>query len=760
MKRFSPATWVLAAAVLASAAQVRAGALDDRVPQEAIAYFGWAGSDALQAQYAGSNLKGVIEASAIKDFINKTLPKLIDRAAAQEPNAPKVIGKLESGLGIAWRHPAAFYFCPVDFANPQKPQFRLGLICDAGTDAKALNDLLKEALAQVPPNQDVPVHLTQDGNTVMLTVGKDDSAADLKKDGGLAAAAAYKAAMGNVKPPAGTPAMAAYVDVTKIVAMINDALAKIPDAPAEIKQKVPLALDVAGITGLTQVAMVSGFDGKGWSDQSFVGMAGPRKGLLALLDSTPISDGLLTLVPKDAAAFAAWKLDLLKIFNEVRTGIGKVDAPTQQQVDAAIGAANKAIGLNIEKDILAPLGEEWVLYQAPLSDQGGNSPALVSHLKDGATFAKTLAAAEKMYNDVPGVPVKIEKLTTAKTEVSTFALGAVSVAWAVKNDMLYVSSLNGIGGAIRQVENKAPSILESDLYKTARATLPANVKPMSIAYSNPAKLYPELRGTLVGYIPLIREQAGIDLPMNLLPETADIVQFLTPTIGITWMDANGAHGMGKSAFPGADLLGGQQMGPSSVVAVGALGAAVALPALGRARQLAGGQAAVVAAPVNVDAANLRGISQSTLVYAMDHKDALPDDLARLVAEGMLSPRQLVSRRAGTTPLEMTPELEKLAKDDFAKFAATLAAHCDFIYLGKGLKAETNEDVIVAYEKPGRNTPDGLNVAFQDGHAEFVRWTDMAKKFEATNTYLKKNSKPEVDVKAMLRMASVPDPGMP
>src|SRR5438046_1838450 len=106
MKRFLPVSWIVAAAVLATAtARVRAGALDDRVPQESMAYFGWAGADALQAQYAGSNLKGVMDAATIKDFISKTLPKLIEQAAARDPNAPKQIEKLQTGMGIAWRHP-------------------------------------------------------------------------------------------------------------------------------------------------------------------------------------------------------------------------------------------------------------------------------------------------------------------------------------------------------------------------------------------------------------------------------------------------------------------------------------------------------------------------------------------------------------------------------------------------------------------------------------------------------------------------------
>src|SRR5205823_12824374 len=123
--------------------------------------------------------------------------------------------------------------------------------------------------------------------------------------------------------------------------------------------KVPLAMDIMGITGMTQMAMISGFDGKVWSDESFIGMSGPKKGLLALLDSTPLSDGLLAMVPKDAVAMSAWKMDLQKMFNEVRTGVGKVDLNAQKQLDQGLLQANQGLGTDIETDILAPLGDEW-----------------------------------------------------------------------------------------------------------------------------------------------------------------------------------------------------------------------------------------------------------------------------------------------------------------------------------------------------------------------------------------------------------------
>ncbi len=744
MKRFSRGSWLVAVALMVGAgASARAGALDDRVPQESILYVGWAGAEALGPQYAQSNLKGLLDASAIADFVNKQLPKLVEMAAARDPNAPKVIAKLQQGLGVAWRHPTAFYFCPLDYSAAM-PGFRFGVICEAGADAKTVMDLLNEAIAAAPQNPFLPMRAVQEGATVMLMFGKADTLAELRKGGGLAAVPAYQAAMSKVQQAA--PALTMYLDFTKGLATLNEGLAKIPNTPPVVKEKVPAALEALGLNSLTQMAMVSGFDGKGWSEHSYLGVNGPRKGIMTLQASEPLSDGALAVVPKDAAAFGAWKMDLHKAYTEARTVIGKIDAPTLKDFDAGVGTVNASLGLEVERDLLAPLGDEWIFYRAPISDEGGNSPALVLHLKDGATFAKSLAKLETLFNAIPNVPIKIEKVTAAKTEVSMLAFLQYSVAWGVKNDMLYISSLGGIGGAIKQVENKLPSVVENESYKAARAALPQNVKPVSISYTYPAKLYPELRRMALGIFPVIR-QAGFDVPMELLPEGDRVAQFMPPGATIVWSEADGFHSSGKSAFPGAELLGGQQLGPGLVTGL-AVGGMMTIP-----RVAMNGPAV---ASRNVDMANLRGVAQSSLVYASDHKEALPDDLARLVADGMISPKSLVSRRAGTTPLELTPELEKLAKDDFAKFSVEVAAHCDFVYLGKDGKSDLDAGVIMAYEKSNAGTPDGLNVAFRDGHVEFILWTRMPTAFEATNAALKKAGKAEVDVKALLRAGGFVD----
>jgi hypothetical protein len=569
---------VATAVAMAAASPVRAATLDDRVPAESVLYVGWAGADALAPAYKNSNLKQIIDASAVRDFINKGFPELVAQAAKNDPDAPAQIAKVQKGLDIAWRHPVAFYFCPVDWSNPRKPGVRFGLVCDAGADAKELNDLLAPLVAQVPPTADVGVKLSQEGGLTLLAFGKPDTLADLKAGGGLAGVPAYGKAMAQVKQAG--EAFAFYGDVPRMIKIVTDGINAAPNAPAEARAKVPAVIEAAGLNALTQVALVSGFEGKGWQEHAFVGISGPRKGLVALMDDRPIDDAMLAAVPKDAASFSASRFDLKKLYGEVRNVIGIIEPRGLQELDRGIARGNTELGINIETDLINAIGDEWVIYRAPVLE-GGLTFALVNKARSADDLAKALDTLEKTFNEKSGAPFKVEKVKTGGMEVSALMFMQYNVAWTVRGGHLYVSSLNGIAQAIKQVENKGPSIATSDLYKGVMASLvPAGVKPTAVSYSHPARIYPEVRTLVLGVLPLLRAQAKIDIPMDLLPDAMQVSEFMTPGGMITWSDADGFHGVGTSAFPGAAMLAGENPGGTAVAGLtGALFFGVARPAV-------------------------------------------------------------------------------------------------------------------------------------------------------------------------------------
>ena len=62
----------------------------------------------------------------------------------------------------------------MEFADPRKPKFRLGVLCEAGADAKQLSDLLAPIVAEAK-DPDVPVQVTTENGLVLLSIGRAES---------------------------------------------------------------------------------------------------------------------------------------------------------------------------------------------------------------------------------------------------------------------------------------------------------------------------------------------------------------------------------------------------------------------------------------------------------------------------------------------------------------------------------------------------------------------------------------------------------
>ena len=144
MKRCRVISTLVALAILIVAPALKAAPLDDRIPKDAVIYAGWRGADALGAEYAESNLKGVVDSAGLGNYLQEQLPHWIDMAGQRNPDTPDQINDSLTMLGILWRHPTAVYAGPLDFTqNPSQPKVRFAVLCDAGADAQSLLDLIQ-----------------------------------------------------------------------------------------------------------------------------------------------------------------------------------------------------------------------------------------------------------------------------------------------------------------------------------------------------------------------------------------------------------------------------------------------------------------------------------------------------------------------------------------------------------------------------------------------------------------------------------------
>src|SRR5205823_7745757 len=125
-------------------------------PDDALIYIGWRGVDNPGAGYAGSRLKGFLDASAVPQLVNELFPKLLAKMAEKDPGAA-MFADVVSKLGPSfWHNPTALYIGPIDGINAFPPIPHMALLCQAGPGAAPLKKDVDNLLKQIPPEVPIP----------------------------------------------------------------------------------------------------------------------------------------------------------------------------------------------------------------------------------------------------------------------------------------------------------------------------------------------------------------------------------------------------------------------------------------------------------------------------------------------------------------------------------------------------------------------------------------------------------------------------
>lgn len=696
--------------------------LTDRIPSDALIYIGWTGAQSMPGAFEASHLKAVLDESALPQLFDVLLPQLMVKVAPKDREAVEIMRLISAIGGPLWRHPSAVYFGGIDWTNGP-PMPRLAILCDAGAEADGLLRELNRIIARA--GQDgPPITARKYGSLVVVAIappaGVDQMFANPPAEA-LSKSPAFTTALEQVP---GDGMAAVFIDVQGLVKQTDEAVQRIGEPQATALW--PKIRDGLGLGGLRQAIFTSGFDGQDWCEQSFVGTDGGKSGLVSLFGAPPLSDDTLAVVPKTADSVTAGSFDLAALVRAARAGIESIDPNVADEFDRGVTMVNGLAGVDVQKELLDPLGEQWVMY----TDRAVGGPGLlgaviVNKLRDPAKFEAAMSTVAKRANQMMASAMKKQEITVQVRQTSTrggvamhyLAVPLVTPAWAVKDGNLFFAFYpQVIDSATSQIPTRGDSILQNPAFIAVQKRL-GDHKASGVSFTN----LPQSAGE--GYAGLLAisrlylgfaDMMGVQTPAMVLPPLHKLLPHVAPLGAVSWSDPGGGwHFKSITPFPGAELLADSGMG-TAIVGQSALITSILLPSLSRSRETANRVKC---------ASNQRQIGQAILMYANEHRGKYPDDMGTLVKTEDIVVNVFICPSSNNA---LPPEVGQMTLD---QRVAWVTEHSDFVYLGKGQTTAAPADRIILYEKPGAHDADGMNMLYGDGHVEFQHTAEAMRQIE-------------------------------
>jgi hypothetical protein len=366
-----------------------------RLPASTIAFVSAEQLDQLQARLKATAVGRMFDDPAMAEFM-APLKKASEQVIGQDIIPPPVMDALKQLEHL--RGQLAVGFVGMNQANGE-PQIVASL--DFGTHVKDFAAFLEKLLAEVGGSSVRVETGTQDGRpmwTIHVQEGPTIAATIFDT---VFVASTDAALLGTLAAPAATGSLAASADFQAVAARYGEGLAlqvygNVPAGLATFaggwEGKSRAMADAMGLDTVKAVGYGMAISGDGFRDALVVHAPGSDHGLLTMFETSPLErPRLLDLVPGNAFLFAEANVNLGTYLTGVRKMFATLDPDMGAQMDEGIAEVNKALGVDLEKDVLGGLGST-LGYYAGLSSGGGLYPelALITTVKDPASFEATL----------------------------------------------------------------------------------------------------------------------------------------------------------------------------------------------------------------------------------------------------------------------------------------------------------------------------------------------------------------------------------
>jgi len=438
-------------------------------------------------------------------------------------------------------------------------------------------------------------------------------------------------------------------------------------------------LDTLGLYNIQALGLASRFADGGIRDSFYIYAPGERTGILPQAGN-PVDLSMLSCVPDNAEMVSLTRLDIEQLYGTVMRAIAQAAPEEQGRIAEAIAAAEEQVGFKIQEDLLASLGTQILIFQAP------RETVFMVEVKDRAKLDSCIESlvafgagkVEKRELEHEGATIRhvnITGLPLPLTPSYTYYRNFLVVG-------LYPQTLKSF---VARVKAKSPSITDSEDFQRVSGQYLKGCD--AISYSNVAGKLTDCYDLVVILAQMLHGVSEVSIRPELMPHGSAIEPHM---FGLGSGTLNDAEGILTESFSPVGSAGGllASLGTQNLGTIGMMGGMM-MPALVQARGAARRAACQ---------SNIHGIGLALAMYTNEH-GGYPGSLLDLMPEYVRAPRMLVCPSDGN-PMTIGDGVP-----------------CSYYYVGT-ISPAVDPMTIILYEKRGSHEG-GRNVLFADSHVEWI-----------------------------------------
>ncbi len=713
------------------------------LPENTMMYVGWSGADVCMELSQSTPWGQIIndpQTQRLRDVLHGQWSEFV-RAKMVENGNGDLYEPFQTILGSVWRYPTALAVLDVNMGE-QGLDVQVALIVRAKDQSAALlnqiENLIQTRLNVAPVEVELetgqkckqlmiipmfpPIVWGGIGDFVVVATGQHTFAKMASAISGgphLTDNPDFASARRTMEIDPRQLGMFLYVDFAKAIERTTKIMTAFgamppsnqPDRPDIVHE----VLDAAGLGNLKTVAVATQARNGGYQTRVMLQTDGAPLGLLKIIGSAPVTDDDLIFVPKDASWMTAMNFDYRALYDTclsvarplVRahrfSDNPETAAPedVDRQIQSFIDQMNETLGFRLKEDLVDALGDTVVMFDAP--SQGGFLITGWTKIVEVKDAARVQAALKSMVGFLSTQMDKPEHLTLKSYAYQGHEIYYVNVigipipiapAWTVhENHLITAFYPQMVTSVLDRLMKKDPmsSILANEDFVRGRRQLPDGA--CGLCYTDTRNSISGLYSILLPISQMMLamgQKEGLGIDVSMLPSQNVVTRSLFGDVAGVYLRPDGILVNRDGPLPWAvPNLGSGGMAASAITV------SVLLPSLARARELAKRSA---------DAANLKMIGFSCQAYANDHENQLPPDLQIVVQNGVLSEKNLHSRRDAT-------------------------GEVSYVYVANQTINDDPENVL-AYDRPDLSR-EGANVLFLDGHVEWMKPANFQKALDDT-----------------------------